>query len=246
MGKLDNKVAIITGGSSGLGEAVAKRFAAEGAKVVIVNRHKEKGEKVLKAIEDNGGTGLALGVDVTSKNSVEEAVKTIKDQFGTIDILYNGAGVHDGYKDALETDEDTFDLLMGVNVKGAYLFTHAVLPTFLDNNSGVIINVGSQGSSMAGVGGSTYVTTKHAIAGFTKQLAYDFGHKGIRANLLSPGFIETPMTEGVDEQRTKEIPAQRAGKPEDLAAAAVFLASDEAAYVQGAELNVDGGWTVGR
>ncbi|MHD0396311.1 SDR family NAD(P)-dependent oxidoreductase [Staphylococcus simulans] len=246
MGKLDQKVAIITGGSSGIGEAVAKRFAAEGAKVVIVNRHKEKGEDVLKTIEQNGGTGLALGVDVTSKDSVDEAIKTVKNQFGTIDILYNGAGVHDAYKNALETDEDLFDLLMGVNVKGAYLFAHAVLPTFLENNSGVIINVGSQGSSMAGVGGSTYVTSKHAIAGFTKQLAHDFGDKGIRANLLSPGFIDTPMTDGIEDPRIKNIPAQREGKPEELAAAALFLASDEATYVQGAELNVDGGWTVGR
>lgn len=166
--------------------------------------------------------------------------------FDTIDILFNGAGIHDGYKNALETDENMFDKLMVVNVKGPYLFANAVLPIFLKNGAGSIINVGSQGSKMAGVGGNTYVTSKHAIAGFTKQLAFDFGDKGIRANLLSPGFINTPMTDNIEDPRIKNIPSKREGEPEELAAAALFLASDEASYVQGADLNVDGGWTVGR
>ena len=246
MDKLKNKVALITGGASGIGEAVTRRFAAEGAKVVIADLDINKGNQIIDSIKQDGYEGIALEVNVAEKSSVDHAVNSALEAFDTIDILFNGAGIHDGYKNALETDENMFDKLMAVNVKGPYLFANAVLPIFLKNGAGSIINVGSQGSKMAGVGGNTYVTSKHAIAGFTKQLAFDFGDKGIRANLLSPGFINTPMTDNIEDPRIKNIPSQRQGEPEELASAALFLASDEASYVQGAELNVDGGWTVGR
>jgi len=246
MDRIKNKVALITGGASGIGEAVAKRFAAEGAKIIIADLNIDKAKQIINSIKQEGYEGKASVVDVSQKSSVKNAVNFAIESYGTIDILFNGAGIHDGYKSALETDEETFDKLIDVNVKGPYLFANAVLPIFLKKGSGNIINVGSQGSKMAGVGGNTYITSKHAISGFTKQLAFDFGEKGIRSNLLSPGFINTSMTNNIEDPRIKNIPSKRAGEAEELASAALFLASDEASYVQGAELNVDGGWTIGR
>lgn len=146
----------------------------------------------------------------------------------------------------MDTEESDYDKLMEVNVKGPYLATKEVLPIFVEKGKGTIINVSSQATFAAGPGGSAYVTSKHAIFGFTKQLSYDFGHKGIKSNLLAPGFIRTPMTEGIEEDRLKDIPDERAGTPEEIAAAAVFLASEDSNYMQGASLTLNGGWTVGR
>lgn len=189
---------------------------------------------------------IFIKIDITNRASIEDGINKAVEEYGTIDVLYNGAGIHDAYKNVIDTDEETFNKLMEVNVKGPYLVTRAVLPIFLERKKGNIINIGSQSSFVAGAGGNTYVTSKHAINGFTKQLAYDFGHKGVKANLIAPGFIETPMTEGIQDKRLNDIPAGRAGKPEEIAAVAAFLASDESDYMQGAEIKVDGGWTVGR
>ncbi|SDY11323.1 SDR family NAD(P)-dependent oxidoreductase [Salimicrobium album] len=246
MGRLDNKTAIVIGGTSGLGEATSKKFAEEGARVAVVGLEEEKGEAIVKEIRKAKGEAVFVQMDVTDRESVQNGINKTVEQFGTVDVLYNGAGVHDAYKNVVETDEDTFDKLMNVNVKGPYLAANAAVPIFLEKGKGTIINIGSQSTFVAGAGGNTYVTSKHAIHGFTKQLAYDFGSKGIKANLIAPGFIDTPMTKGIDDERLKDIPAGRAGKPEEIAAAAVFLASDESDYMQGAELKVDGGWTVGR
>lgn len=246
MGKLIDKVALVTGGTSGLGEATAKRFAQEGAKVIVVGLNEERGAQIVTDIEQNNGNALFVKMDITNSESIKLGIDKTIETYGTIDILYNGAGIHDAYKNVLETDEETFDKLIDVNVKGPFLVTKAVLPIFLDKEKGSIINIGSQSTFVAGAGGNTYVTSKHAISGFTKQLAYDFGNQGINANLIAPGFIETPMTKGIQDERLKNIPAGRAGKAEDIAAAAVFLASNESNYMHGAEIKVDGGWTVGR
>ncbi|AXF56435.1 SDR family NAD(P)-dependent oxidoreductase [Salicibibacter kimchii] len=246
MGKLDDKVGVIVGGTSGLGEATAKMFAKEGAKVIVVGLEEDQGQRIVNDIEQNNGEAIFVKIDITNRTSIEDGVNKAVEEYGTIDVLYNGAGIHDAYENVVETDEETFDKLMDVNVKGPYLATKAVMPIFLEKGKGNIINVGSQSTFIAGAGGNTYVTSKHAINGFTKQLAFDFGNKGIKANLIAPGFIETPMTEGIQEERLYDIPAGRAGKPEEIAAVAVFLASDESDYMHGAEIKVDGGWTVGR
>ncbi|MHA6260086.1 SDR family NAD(P)-dependent oxidoreductase [Sporosarcina sp. CAU 1771] len=246
MGKLEGKVAMIVGGTSGLGEATAKMFSTEGAKVIVVGMNEEKGERIVSEIEQGKGEAIFVAIDITKSSAVENGVRQAVEKYGTIDILYNGAGIHDAYNNILETDEEAFDKLMAINVKGPYLTTKAVMPIFLEKGKGTIINIGSQSTFVAGAGGNTYVTSKHAILGFTKQLAYDFGSKGIKVNLIAPGFIETPMTEGIQDERLNDIPAGRAGKPEEIASAALFLASDESDYMHGAEIKVDGGWTVGR
>lgn len=184
--------------------------------------------------------------NVTDRAEIQAVVDKALETYGQIDILYNGAGIHDGYDNAVELEEDLYDKLMAINVKAPYLAAKAVIPHFIKQGHGTIINVGSQATQMAGPGGSAYVTSKHAVLGFTKQLAFYFGSKGVKVNILSPGFIETPMTKGIDDDRLNRIPAQRAGKPEEIAALAVFLASDDSNYMHGSNVFMDGGWVLGR
>ena len=244
--KLQDRVAIVFGGTSGLGEATAKAFASEGAKIVVTGRDEKEGNRIVKDIRDSNQDAIFVKADVTEKNDIQAVVDKALTTYGQIDILYNGAGIHDAYDNAVELEEDFYDKLMAINVKAAYLASKMVIPHFIKQGGGTIINVGSQATQMAGPGGSAYVTSKHAILGFSKQLAFDFGSQGIKVNTLSPGFIKTPMTEGIEDERLERIPAQRAGKPEEIASLAVFLASDDSNYMQGANVLMDGGWVLGR
>ena len=246
MGKLDNRVALIYGGTSGLGEATAYLYAKEGAKVTIAGRNEEKGQEIADKIMSDDGDAIFVKVDLMETDQIKRSVQETVDAFGTIDILYNGAGILDKYEDIIKTDEDTFDSVFALNIKAVFTATKEVMPIFVEKGKGVVINLGSQGSKFAGVGGTSYVTSKHALVGFTKQLAYDFGPKGIKANLLAPGYIDTPMTDDVEEERLQDIPDQRAGKPEEIANLALFLAADDSNYMNGTEVYMDGGWTVGR
>ena len=246
MTKLENRVALIYGGTSGLGEATARLYAKEGAKVAIAGRSEERGNKIVKDIQDSSGEAVFVKVDLMDTDQIKKSVQDTVDAFGTIDILYNGAGILDKYEDIINTDEETFDSVIEINLKAVFTATKEVMPIFVEKGKGVVINLGSQGSKFAGVGGTSYVSSKHALVGFTKQLAYDFGPKGIKANLLAPGYIDTPMTDDVEEERLKDIPDRRAGKPEEVANLALFLASDDSNYMNGTEVYMDGGWTVGR
>jgi len=246
MKKLAEQVALIYGGTSGLGEATAKLFAKEGAKVVIAGRSVERGNEIVQEVKKKGGEAAFVKVDLMDRDQIKRSVQDVLDTFGTIDILYNGAGILDKYEDIIHTSEDTFDSVITLNLKAVFSATKEVMPVLVEKGRGTIINLGSQGSKFAGVGGISYVSSKHAQVGFTKQLAYDYGPKGIKANLLAPGYIDTPMTEDVEEKRLQEIPNQRAGKPEEVAKLALFLASEDSNYMNGTEVYMDGGWTVGR
>lgn len=246
MGKLQDRVALIYGGTSGLGEATAKLYAKEGAKVAIAGRSVERGNEIVDAIKHEGGEAIFVEVDLMETDQIKQSVQDTVDAFGTIDILYNGAGILDEYVGIIETDEEEFDQVVQLNIKAPFIATKEVMPIFVEKGKGVVINLGSQGSKFAGVGGTSYVTSKHALVGFNKQLAYDYGDKGIKALLLAPGFIDTPMTDDVKEERLNDIPDRRAGKPEEVAKLALFLASDDSNYMNGTEVYMDGGWTVGR
>lgn len=246
MGKLQDRVALIYGGTSGLGEATAKLYAKEGAKVAIAGRSVERGNEIVDAIKHEGGKAIFVEVDLMETDQIKQSVQDTVDAFGTIDILYNGAGILDEYVGIIETDEEEFDQIVQLNIKAPFIVTKEVMPIFVEKGKGVVINLGSQGSKFAGVGGTSYVTSKHALVGFNKQLAYDYGDKGIKALLLAPGFIDTPMTDDVKEERLNDIPDRRAGKPEEVAKLALFLASDDSNYMNGTEVYMDGGWTVGR
>lgn len=246
LSKLKDRVALIYGGTSGLGEATGKLFAKYGAKVAIAGRSEKRGNKIVEEIKKAGGEAVFVEVDLMDTKKIKQSVKDTVEAFGTIDILYNGAGILDEYVGIIDTEEDEFDQIVSLNIKAPFIATKEVMPIFVEKGKGVVITLGSQGSKFAGVGGTSYVTSKHAMVGFNKQLAYDYGSKGIKALLLAPGFIETPMTDDVTEEILQDIPNERAGKVEEVAKLALFLASDDSDYMNGTEVYMDGGWTVGR
>lgn len=248
---LAGKVAIVTGAASGIGRAQARLFAAAGAAVVAVDRDAAGVEAVAAGIAEDGDIVLGLGADLTEAADIARLVATATARFGRIDILGNTAGLHDGYIRSLETTDEIWDRVFAVNVKAVFRLTNAVLPGMLAQGGGVIVNIASVSSTIAGGGGPAYTASKHAVLGYTRQLAYDYGRKGIRANALCPGMVETGMTRDVLADPASKmvkavtsVPAGRYGQPEDIAAAALFLASDAAAFMHGAAMLVDGGLTV--
>ena len=245
MGKLDGKVALIFGGTSGIGEATATLYAKEGAQVAIVGRNEDKANKILDTIAEFGPTGLFVKADLNESQSIKDAVQTTLDHYGKIDILYNGAGILDNYDPIQDTDEALFDDVIRLNLKAPWLATKTVVPHMIERGSGVIINITSQATGMVGVGGTPYMSSKYGLVGMTRQLAHELGPKGIKVNTLSPGFIDTPMTETVTDKRLEKSPLGRPGQPDEIAKTALFLASDDSDYIQGINLIQDGGWTLG-
>ncbi|MGU3497053.1 SDR family NAD(P)-dependent oxidoreductase [Xanthobacteraceae bacterium A53D] len=248
---LTGKVAIVTGAASGIGRAQARLFAAAGAQVVAVDRDATGIEATMAEIAAAGHGGIGVVADLLRAEDIARIVDTATGQFGRIDILGNTAGLHDGYARSLDTSEEMWERVMAVNVTAVFRLTNAVLPGMLAQGGGVIVNIASVASTIAGGGGAAYTASKHAVLGYTRQLAYDYGRKGIRANAVCPGMIETGMTRDVladpDSKlvkAVKAVPAGRYGSPEDIAAAALFLASDASAFMHGAAMLVDGGLTV--
>ncbi|SER90699.1 3-oxoacyl-ACP reductase [Salisediminibacterium halotolerans] len=251
MAKLQDKVALITGAGSGMGRSQAVLFAQEGVKVIAADINMDNVEDTVKMIKADGGEALAIHLDVSQQRSVNDAVKKGIDMFGRIHILSNTAGILDGYSATLDTSEELWDRIMNINLKGVYYMTNAVLPHMLKHEEGVIVNIGSIASFVAGGGGAAYTSAKHAIAGYTKQLSFDYGQKGIRANAIAPGAVETGMTKQIFAEGSaavmeavNSVPAGRYGQPEEIASVALFLASDDASFMHGAIVPVDGGWTV--
>lgn len=237
--RLENKVAIITGAANGIGEAAAKKFVAEGAKVVVAD-FADHGEEVAKNL---GDSARFFKLNVTDKKSVAEMVQFAVDQFGTVDILVNNAGIT---RDAMlhKMTDEQFDQVMNVNVKGAFNCTQAVYPILKEKQYGRIISTSSVSGIYGNIGQTNYAASKAAIVGMTKSWAKEFGRNGVTANAVAPGFIKTSMVaampEKVIEKMEATIPLQKLGEPEDIANAYAFLASDEAKYITGHVLHVDG------
>ncbi len=248
---LAGKVAIVTGAASGIGRAQARLFAAAGAQVVAVDRDAAGVDALAADIVANGDVAMGLGAARASAAAIAAIVDGGTGRFGRIDILGTTAGLHDGYVRSLETTEEMWDRIFAVNVKAVFRLTNAVLPGMLAQGGGVIVNVASVSATVAGGGGPAYTASKHAVLGFTRQIAFEYGRKGIRANALCPGMVETGMTRDVLADPASKmvkavtaVPAGRYGQPEDIAAAALFLASDAAGFMHGAAMLVDGGLTV--
>jgi 3-oxoacyl-[acyl-carrier protein] reductase len=244
MSQLANQVAVVTGAGRGLGRAIALKFASEGADVVCVSRTAENSEKVAGEVRAAGRKAWAYAVDVSDANAVAGACEKIVTETGRLDILVNNAGVtRDGL--LMRMSEEDWDAVLDTNLKGAFLFTKGFARTFVRQRSGRIINVSSVIGIMGNAGQANYAASKAALFGFTKSIAREFGSRGITVNALAPGFIETDMTAGVGEEMraniVKQIPLGSFGKPEDIASAALFLASPAARYVTGHVLTVDGG-----
>ena len=244
MSQLANQVAVVTGAGRGIGRAIVLRFAAEGADVVCVSRTAENAEKVAQEVRGLNRKAWAHAVDVTDAAAVAAAAERILADAGRVDILVNNAGItRDGL--LMRMSEADWDAVLNTNLKGAFLFTKAFTRAFVKQRSGRIINVASVIGLIGNAGQCNYAASKAALLGFTKSVARELASRGITVNALAPGFIETDMTAGLSEQLRsdilKSIPLNCLGQPEDVAHAALFLASPGARYVTGQVLTVDGG-----
>ncbi|WP_422658757.1 SDR family NAD(P)-dependent oxidoreductase [Paenibacillus sp. EC2-1] len=248
MGRLDNKVAIVTGAAGGMGKADALLFAKEGAKVVITDLQDDKLNDVAKEIEALGSEALAIKHNVASEEDWIRVADEAVAKFGKIDILVNNAGISSSTP-FMEQTVESFEKVMKINVTSIFLGQKYVIPHMINAGGGSIINISSIAGLTGGSGAGPYTASKGAVRMLTKATAVDFAKHNIRANSIHPGFIETPMTVEMfkDEKMSawfkSMTPLPRLGKAEDIARAVLFLASDESDYITGVELPVDGGYT---
>ncbi len=249
MGRLDGKVALISGGARGQGALEAELFAAEGASVVFGDLLDDEGRAVERRITEAGGAAVYVHLDVTSDSDWTQAVELAESSYGKLDVLVNNAGIANAEK-IEETTEELWDRIMQVNTKGVFLGTRKVLPAMRRAGGGSIINV----SSIAGIlgralTGSAYSASKGAVRTFTKTTAIQHASEHIRCNSIHPGPVDTPMLSGISDNpdilaaRTEEVPLGRLGQSPDVAYGALYLASDESAWITGIELVIDGGIT---
>jgi NAD(P)-dependent dehydrogenase (short-subunit alcohol dehydrogenase family) len=249
MSRLDGKVALITGGNAGIGEAIAKLFAQEGAAVVITGRRKDRLERVVGEIERKGGRALAVAGSVTDETHAREAVAQTVRTFGRLDILVNNAGIGDFGKKIHEMDDATWQRVLDINVTGVFRMTRAAIPEMLKAGGGAIVNISSIASLVGIPMLPAYAASKGALDALTRAIAVDYAAQGIRCNVVNPGLIETPMAESllIDPAKTAEVlshyPIARPGKPEEVAKMALYLASDDASWVTGSTFTIDGGMT---
>lgn len=243
--RLKDKVAIITGGSRGIGNATAKAFLREGATVIITASSKETAEKAVAKLKEEFPESVIDGIypNLSSLEDVRKNFKEINEKYGDIDILVNNAGISESTP-FVEYTEESFDKVMDLNVKGVFNATRAVVEFMISHGDGVILNTSSMVSIYGQASGIAYPASKSAVNGITVSLARELGPKGIRVNAVAPGIIETDMMKAVPKEvidpLIAQIPLRRLGQPEDIANAFVFLASDEASYITGVVLSVDG------
>ena len=247
--RLDGKVALISGGSRGMGAFEAELFVQEGAKVVIGDVRDDEGDALAKKIVDRGGESAFVHLDVTSESDWAAAVMEAVERYGKLDVLVNNAGVS-ARGSIEETSPDDWDRVMDINAKGVFLGTRSAIPEMRKAGGGSIINISSQ-LGLVGMGESSpqYQASKGAVRIFSKSAAIQYAHEGIRVNSVHPGPIITPMTEArrsdevVRQRMISRIPLGRYGESEDVAYGVLYLASDESSFVTGSELVIDGGWT---
>lgn len=246
-GRLEGKVAIITGAASGQGAAAVSIFAREGAKIAAFDINQEG----LNALEVDDDHLLRVHCDVTSSNSVQESIAKVVERFGRINVLYNNAGANssqDGH--VADLTEEAFDWILAINLKSEFLMAKYVVPHMLEAGGGSIINVSSLSGVYIGSNNSGYNVAKAGVMGLTKALAYNYGRKGIRTNAICPGVVETPLVAHIlhdpdyTAKYTESNPMGRFGRPDEMAQIALFLASDEASYINGESIRADGGYMI--
>ena len=249
--KLEGKVAVITGAAQGIGKAMALRFAGEGAKVVIGDLNEEAAAQAAKEITDAGGEATIVVGDCATREGADALVERATSKFGRLDIVCNNAGVLDGLTPCADTSDELWDKVIRVNMTGPMLLCRSALPVMLEQGSGVILNTASVAAEGGGRGGFAYTASKHGVNGITRSIAWYYGKKGIRCNAIEPGAVMTPMAmnmkahQGGMEAMAPYLPIiNRYGDPKEIANAALFLASDDASYINGSILKVDGGWTL--
>jgi NAD(P)-dependent dehydrogenase (short-subunit alcohol dehydrogenase family) len=251
MNGIDGGVALVSGASSGIGRATAKRFAEEGASVVAADIDAEGGEETISQIESDGGEATFVEVDVTDENDLAAAVETAVDTYGGLDFAFNNAGIEGDQVGFSEQDDANWNQVLDINLSGVFYAMREEIPAMLESGGGAIVNT----SSIAGILGfpnlSPYVASKHGVVGLTRTAAVEFSDEGLRVNAVLPGVIDTPMVARAGEEDSESmdatiagIPASRLGQPEEIASAVVWLCSEDASYVTGQPLPVDGGYSV--
>ena len=247
MSRLSDKVAIVTGAAHGIGRAIAEAFAEEGAAVLVTDLDAEAGEDVAAGIRKLGRAASFARVDVSDDSQIDQAVKLASAKNGRIDVLCNNAAYITEWHDLEHATAEEWDRSYSVSLLGAAMFTRLVLPHMTPHRAGSIINIASVQGMVGARTSPAYTAMKHAMIGLTRSVAYDYGPQGVRCNAIAPGPIQTRISPpGGSEFQRRQIEKTflgRVGQPVEVARAAVFLASDEASYVTGAVLPVDGGWT---
>ena len=253
MAKLKNKVSIITGAGSGMGKAIALLFAGEGSKVIAADINQERLDALAKEIKVNGGEVGTVLVNVAKEQDIENMISKAVDTFGTLDILVNNAGVMDNFAPAGETDNKTWERVMAVNVDGVFKAMRSALHIFEPKKSGVIINIASVGGLNGARAGAAYTASKHAVVGLTRNTGYMYAKMGIRCNAIAPGAIDTNIGETIDNSKITPLVndrimpgmalSPRTGEPSEIARIALFLASDDASFVNADVIVADGSWS---
>ena len=248
--RLENKVAIVTGASSGMGAAIAERFAKEGASVAVIARRKERLQSLIDRITADGGRAIAVAGDVTSDADVENAVKTAVRKFGKLDIVVNNAGLLDKFVPVAELDDDLWNAVLDVNLTGPMRMFRAAIPEMEKAGGGSFVTIASIGGLHGCRAGPAYTASKHGVIGLAKNVAYMYAKKGIRSNVIAPGGVKTEI--GAGQQPNEKGAAvcmagmginPRMGEAGEIASVALFLASDDASFVNGATVVADAGWT---
>lgn len=248
--KLQNKVAIITGAASGMGKETAILYAQEGAKVVVSDLNLEGANATVEAIKAAGGEAFAIKTNVASLEDINALIDTTVENYGTVDILVNNAGIMDNFEPAGEVEDERWERIFAINTTSVMRATRKVLPIFMEKQSGVIINIASAGGLQGARAGAAYTASKHAVVGITKNTGFMYAKEGIRCVAIAPGGVETNISAsmtGVSQYGMGRSQAglainPRIGKPAEIAQVALFLASDDASFVNGTVISADAGW----
>ncbi|MBY3618954.1 SDR family oxidoreductase [Acinetobacter sp. CUI P1] len=249
--KLQDRVAIVTGAASGMGKSIAELYAKEGAKVIVADLNLEGAEQVAAGIVSNGGVAKALKVNVALVEDINNMIDTAVSEYGTLDILVNNAGIMDGFEPVGDINDERWDLIFDINTKSVMRSIRKALPIFLEKGKGVIVNTASTGGVSGAHAGATYTASKHAVVGLTKNTAFMYANKGIRCNAIAPGATATNISAsmkninkfGMSRTQLTQAVIPRVGSPEEIAQVALFLASDDSSFVNGAIIAADAGWT---
>ena len=248
---LDGKTALVTGGGSGIGRATSLAYAQEGARVVVADVNVEGGEETVQLIKEAGGEAILVHADVAKPEDTQAMVAQAVEAFGSLDCAFNNAGISGGTDRRFTADylEEDWDRVVGINLKGVWLCMKAEIPQMLKQGGGAIVNTASVAGLVAITGTVAYIAAKHGVTGLTKAAALEYAKSGIRVNSVCPGYIQTPMVQGIfvenegfEERVASRHPIGRLGEPSEIAAAVIWLSSDAASFVTGHNMPVDGGY----
>ncbi|TMV44928.1 SDR family oxidoreductase [Paenibacillus mesophilus] len=249
--KLEGKVAVVTGAGSGMGKEIAVLFAKEGAKVIVSDMNEQSAQATVALIQANNGIAVSVAANVAKEEDVRNMIDAAVENFGTLDILVNNAGIMDGMVPAHELTDESWERVFAVNATGPMRAIRKALPIFMEKGKGTIVNIASVGGLYGSRAGAAYTSAKHAVVGLTKNVGYQYAKLGIRCNAIAPGGVKTnigmggsvPNEFGLDKVMPGMGVMPRTGEPEEIAAVALFLASDDSSFVNGTVITADAGWT---